>query len=320
MVLLRGLNYDFSGQQWTTLSSAASAAETTLTVTNTTGFADDDYVLIEPYTEKSEIVRINDTVSSDTSLTITALKFSHASDVKIFRLPYNKMKFYECETETGTYTVIAGATVDLSYDSTYTNYDYPAGDDDYYFKRTFYNETTTVESDIGLSNPWQADDEQYYITEEELRVWLQFGENDYPNRDDMRKFIKIAQMKVDLDVSSSNTNIKKIAMLHLAKYYVLRGLATKSVSKGYVTVNAEGRTVTKAYQELVLEAENVIQEYNIFLRENLTSEVSRTDFMDDSTAVDGYTRTKINDIMTGLQNAMDFEDSHRVIYGRRTRF
>ena len=101
MVLLRGLNYDYSGQQSSKINTAASAAATTLVVENTEGFSDDDYLLINPGNEQSEIVRINDTVSSDTSLTVTALKFAHAVGEKVFRMPFNQMKFYECSTEDG---------------------------------------------------------------------------------------------------------------------------------------------------------------------------------------------------------------------------
>ena len=107
--------------------------------------------------------------------------------------------------------------------------------------------------------------------------------------------------------------------MFLAKSFVLRGLATKSVAKGYVTVNAEGRQITKSFQELVLEAENTEEEYKSFLINNGRTEVSKTDFFDDTTVIDNDTRQETIDLMTGTQNIMDHDASKRT-FGRRKRY
>jgi len=315
MVLLRGLNYDFSGQQSSIITTAAAADATTLIIENTEGFADDDYIVIAPSTEKSEIVRIDAAVSSNTDLTITALKFSHSANIEIFRLPYNQMKFYECSSINGTYTEIASSTTELSYADNYTNYDYTASTADYYYKRTFYNETTDDESLIALSNSWQTDDEVLYVTEPEMRTFLQFDENDFPNEVDIRFFIRIGMANVDLDFDTSNTNLLLIASLLQTKTLIMRGLATKSLSKGYIQINAEGRTITKAYQELVLEAENTLQEYKEFILRNGRREATATNFMNDTTQIDTWTRTDIINMMNGTTNAVDFQSYYS--YKRR---
>lgn len=319
MVLLKGLNYDYTGQVSSKIATAATATGVALILENTEGFADDDYVLIAPGTEIAEIVRINAAVASDTDLVITALKFAHVVGVEVFRLPYDQMKFYECATADGTYVEIAGSTTDLDYATNYTNYDDVTGDADYYFKRTFYNSTTTTESDIDLSEYWQTDDEKLYITPEQLRTWIQFDENDYPNRNDMKSIIILSQSKMAFDVDSSDDNFNRIALFLLSRSMVLRALASKSLSKGYITINAEGRQVTKAHQELVLEAENTMNEYKEFIRSILTSEVASTNFMDDSDLIDPLTRQKFIDIMNGTQNAMDDQFAKR-FYGRAGRY
>ena len=319
MVLLQGLNYDYSGQQMSVISTAIAASGTTLTVENTEGFADNDYIIIAPDTETSEIVQVNGAVSNDNDITITAAKFAHAIGVKIYRTNFNKMHFYECATATGIYTLIAGSQTELSYATDHTTYDYTSPTADYYYKRIFYNDELSSGSDIDIAEYWQVDDEQLYVTEDELRTYLQFDQNDFPNRADMRFFIKFAMKKIALDVNSANENILFISTLMLSKSFVLRALATKSVSKGYVQVNAEGRTITKAYQELVLDAENMTQEYKEFIINNGgRREATSTNYMDDTTVIDSWTRTDIINMMNGTTNAEDFQNyySFRGSYSR----
>lgn len=314
MVLLKGLNYDFSGQVSSFLSTAATAADTILTVISSVGLSDADYIVINANTEYAEIVKIT-TVDSVTQLTVSALTQSHSINVRFYRLPYNQVKFYECAVVGGTYTVVASGTVDMDYSQLDTNFAYPAGDDAYFFKRTFLNETTAVESDIALSTYWQTDDEQYLITADEMRRFLQFDENDYPTKEDYNFFINLASSQFAIDSNTLTGNFARIAMFFLTKWYVMRGLATRSLSKGYITVNAEGRNITKATQELVLEAENTLSEYKSWLTANDRTEAICTKYMDNRDLVSAETANKIIDIFNGTQNAMDFQQD----YGRKRR-
>lgn len=318
MVLLQGLNYDYSNQQKSILTTAPVLGATKLVVKNTAGLADDDYLVIAPGTEKSEIVKIGAAVSSDVQLTISALKFSHYVNDEIYRLNYNQMKFYE-SSDNDTFTVIANSTVEMDYSTNNTTYDYTSSTADYYYKRIFVNENSVATSDIALSISWQPDDEELYVTPGELRTFLQFEENDFPNPTDMRFFIKVAMKKVTLDIDSSNTNILFIATLLLSKYFTVRGLATKSVGKGYIQVMAEGRTITKSYQEFVLEAENVYQEYKEFILSTTRTESTRTNFLDDTTQIDAWTRSDIIGIMNGTSDGIDVQQDYRFSYFWRTR-
>ena len=87
MVLLRALNYDFVRHEHTILTHAVGKGETTLNVENSTGFTDDDYILLGPYTEKSEIVRVDAVVASNKALTITAPNFNHPAKKKDLSSP-----------------------------------------------------------------------------------------------------------------------------------------------------------------------------------------------------------------------------------------
>jgi len=308
MVLLRGLNYDYSGQQSSYLTEVVEPNNTILNLQNTKGFVENDYIIIAPNTEETEIVKIDAAVTSNGKITISALKFNHGINTKVYRTNYNQMKFYECATISGTYTVIASSTTNMSYINNYTNYDYASATAEYYYKRTFYNEETSTESPIDLSESWQVDDENLYVTTEEMRMFLQFDINDFPTPNDMRFFIKIGMTNVGLDMDTSSVNILFIATLLRSKELIMRALASKALSKGYIQVNAEGRTITKAYQELILDAENTLQEYKEFILRNGRREATSTNFMDDSTVVDTWTRSDIINIMNGTTDAQDFQD------------
>jgi len=157
-----------------------------------------------------------------------------------------------------------------------------------------------------------------YVKPEQLRTFLQFDANDYPTKEDMEEFIDFAEKQIGLDIDSSNTDILFIATMFLSKVYVLRALASRSVAKGYITINAEGRNITKAFQELVLDAENAEKDYTNFTNKLLRREATSTNFMDDTTIIDDDTRQKFIDIMNSTQNGMDW-DSSVSFYGRATR-
>lgn len=318
MVLLSGLNYNYASQQMTILTAQIGIGSTIIKVQNTEGFVDDDYFVIDPKSENAEIIKIT-TKDDDFTFTSAAAKFKHAIGTKLFRLPYNQMRFYDCADAFGTYLLIVGSTTEMSYANIFTNYNYPSGSGALYYKRTFYNETTLVESEIAEADYWQTNDEKLYISPEELRVFLQFDENDYPNPKDMASLIKIAQKQIDLDVNTSNPNILYLASMMLSKFYVLRALATKSLAKGYISINVDGRNITKASQELVLDAENTLKEYQAFVRNNTRSETGQTNFMDDTTLVDPETRAAIIDNWTGTSNAMQEGYPQGNLYGTRRR-
>ena len=318
-VLLKAQNYDYSQQQISNLASTLTAGSVAMVVLNTEGITAGDYILIHPKNEIAEIVQVQN-IDSNTSITLnTPCKFEHPTGIAIYRLTYNQIKLYESTTFDGTYTEITGSPIEMEYSTTHTNFYYISGSSSSFYKRTFYNPLNGQESDIALSQYWQNNDEELYVTPEELRVWLQFNENDYPSNDDMAMLIKIAQDKMSFDITSSDNRFLRIATLLLSKSFVMRGLATRAIRKGYVTVNAEGRNITKAYQELVLEAENVYEEYMTFIKAVNRSEVTSTQFMNDTTVISGVTRQKIIDIMDGTQNAMDYDSQSRRPYGRTLR-
>ncbi len=312
MALLKGINFDISGQTNTKILNYIAASNTTLLVENTTDLEEDDYILLEPYTEYAEIIQIT-SVEDVNKLEITPVVFNHNKKSNIYKIPYNQMKFYQCDSATGDFTWIE--TVNMLYKTNFTNYNYSAAVSNYYYKRTFYNSTTDRESDIDFASAWQTNDEELWISEQEIRAFLQFEFNDYPTSEDMRSMIKLAMRRISLDINSTNENILFIATLLLAKSYIMRGLASKSLAKGYIQANVEGRTVTKAYQELILEAENVEQEYKEFIANTARQEAVSTAPM----KVDADTKADLIANMMGTTNGEYYQREYRFNYFWRTR-
>jgi len=317
MVLLRGTNYDFSAQQKTTFGADAAAAATSITVKNSEGFLVDDYIVITPKNEQSEIVRVT-AVTDDTTLAVTALKFAHVTDIAMYRLPYNRMRFYSSATATGTYALIAGSERDMSYADDFTTFGYAAGTSALFYKRTFYNTTTTTESAIAEADYFQTSEEELYLTPEEFRSLMQIDPEDCPPEDQLRTIMRLAQDRVELDISTSNKSILRIAMFLKSKVALLAALAIKSIAKGYITVNIEGRQITKAHQEFVLESENVNNEYMVFINSNLTQEVTKTNFLLDTSLISSVTRQQVLDLQQGTQNVADIDNTRYT--GRRIRY
>ena len=134
-----------------------------------------------------------------------------------------------------------------------------------------------------------------------------------------RTWLRMILAKILKNLGYNNKTYEMIYSIHkrprklkllLGRSYIMRALATKSVSKGYIQVNAEGRTITKAYQELVLEAENTLQEYKEFIMNTTRREATSTQFLDDTSVIDSWTRQDIINIMNGVSDGEDFQRTY----------
>jgi hypothetical protein len=129
----------------TYLSAAPVATATSLYCKSVAGISSNLYVVVgNPGEEKTEIVLCSAVNSTTNVLTVGALKFGHTIDAPVTVIKYNQVKFYKSATLTGTYNLIQ--TVDIDIDDEQTVYDYTAGLTTDYFEVSYYNSTTTTES------------------------------------------------------------------------------------------------------------------------------------------------------------------------------
>jgi hypothetical protein len=135
------------------LSSGISAGVISLTIDNNTNYAINDRIMIgELGREKTEVVTVTGAVSAGTTLTVGATLFPHEAGAPVTRLRYDQVKFYRSTTgSTGTYSLLTTINLDVDTADLLTKYDDTTGLSTYYYKVSFYNSVSTLES--ALSDP-----------------------------------------------------------------------------------------------------------------------------------------------------------------------
>lgn len=168
----------------TSLSADASpGSSVTLNVLGNDGMSQNDYVVIGVEgTDTAEIQKINTVVAHGTSIQVATLIYSHKQDepVQIFR--YNERKFYGCTTIAGNYTELTAygspKTIDIN-NPQGTLLEYTGTEGYIYFKSTYYNSTTSEETDIGESTAILADEGVRYCSIEAIRRQAGLTENPF---------------------------------------------------------------------------------------------------------------------------------------------
>ncbi len=171
----------------TLLTTSVSATGTTLIVRNNGGFTNGDYILIGRIgEEKSEIVRISATVTSGTSLTVTALTFDHDEDTVIIKISYSKVVFYHGTTIVpGDATVLSTPNIDPT--EVYT-----------------YYEDTTYTSGYGFIRFYDANADNYSTYSDAISYT---GYTDKMLRNIRKKIRRLLNETDELNSSISNVEI-----------------------------------------------------------------------------------------------------------------
>jgi len=93
----------------TFLSADIAAASGTLTVANINGFAIDQILIINPFTERSEIVKTHaSSVPSGTTITLAAnTVFAHNAGDKVYRIEFDQVEISHAATLTGSKSTLA---------------------------------------------------------------------------------------------------------------------------------------------------------------------------------------------------------------------
>ena len=133
----------------TVLTATATATDTTITVANNGGFANNDYILIGKIgEEKSEIKKISSAVTAGTSITIAALLFSHDQDTPVSKIGYNQVRFYYGTTTiSGDSTALGAAAQDIEPSEIFNYYEDTSHTTGYGFCRFYDGTNYSVYSD-----------------------------------------------------------------------------------------------------------------------------------------------------------------------------
>lgn len=154
-MIVSAFNPETAELEKTYLSAFQDAADTVLAVKNNDGFAVNDFVLIgEMKGEKSEIRQVSAVNANKLAITTDALVFDHNADAPVYKMEYDKIRFYRRTSEGGTPTLQTTVDIDVDNDSGLTQWDDASALTTYWYQYAWYNSDTDEESE--LSDPVQA--------------------------------------------------------------------------------------------------------------------------------------------------------------------
>lgn len=173
--IIKTANYSSSNIiEQTKLTADIAAAVTTLPVENSGGFANNDYVYIGNYgAESGEMKQLSATPPSGTSLTITATTLAHNRYDQAVKLFGNQIRLYRAANVDGTQPTDANfsllSTTNIDFDQTDTSIEDASGSSDYWYKYTYYNETSSAETSLATSGAMRGGGYGNYCSIEQIR-------------------------------------------------------------------------------------------------------------------------------------------------------
>lgn len=188
------------GETSTLALDATAGSNVTLTLENNSGFANNTYFAIGyEGNELCEMVQVNQAVTAGTSVRVATLKFNHIAGEKVTVYRYNQRKFYGATSATGSYTELTaeGSPKDIQVDDPQgTTLEY-TGATYTYFKATYYNSTTTEESDIADADAVAGDQSLRYASLYDIRKHAGLAGN--PRYSDLRLETKRSQAENEIN-------------------------------------------------------------------------------------------------------------------------
>jgi len=157
MLLLAKHNKLTQDRESTYLTAAVDAAATTLTVAaiDTVSWVNADYILIGEFGEETaEIKAINAATAAGTSLTTTALTFTHPIGTKVYHLDYNQVRFvHSTSAQSADIDNANLTTIAIEPSNLFTRYEDTSNTTGYGSFR-FYNSTTAAFSSYAAFVPY----------------------------------------------------------------------------------------------------------------------------------------------------------------------
>jgi len=240
----------------TFLSAAVAASATPISVDSIHTFSINDYVIIGTEgKENAEIKKITSTPTG-TTIEVEALAFAHKIDEPVVKIAFNQRKLYGCLTKDGTFVFIE--TKNISVDNPQGTYFSYNGEYEW-FKATYYNEVTAIETDIADAIAGQAGEVQHFCSIYDIREEAGFIDNPYISDGRIHLLRTQVESEVKGSIASRYTlplseipEIVKNATIMIAAGRLLYreyGSDTEGLSKDGIEKIKEGRGILKAIRE-----------------------------------------------------------------------
>lgn len=182
-------------------ADASAGSSVALTVLNNDSFAQNDYVVIgEPGSEKAELQQIA-SVSGNSTITVSTLKFAHKKGERITKYRFNQRKFYGATSEDGSYTELTsdGSPKTIQVDDPQgTLLEYTASLYTY-FKATYYNAHNGDETDIDDADAVAADESNRYTSLYNIRKAAGIVDNVYLNDE----YVEVKRKQAENEINSA---------------------------------------------------------------------------------------------------------------------
>ncbi len=244
------------------LNTDEAAGQTTITLTNTAGFAAGNYLYTGTLgNESGEVNVINSVTDGTTVVLTTAYARSHNRFDPVCSLYGNKVRIYSAANVDGSAPADASfsllATIDIDYDETQSSYTDAAGDSDYWYKYTYYNSTTTSESDLSAVNAVRGGNIGNYASIESIRDAAGFKNNRHITDSRVDQKRQAAQALINSELSgiyvvpftgTINPLIAEITIMLAAGYLLTKNygpLSTLNTNEGQQMVDAAMAMLTK---------------------------------------------------------------------------
>ena len=179
MKVLLAVTESFIKREAGTLRAAATAGSSVaISVESSQGVTVDDFIVVgHEGNELAELCTV--TAVTDTTITVTTLKFSHNIGEPFVVFRFNKRKFYGATSSTGSYTELTsdGSPKDISVDDPQGTFLEYTGSTYTHFKATYYNSTTADETDVDDADAVAGDESLRYAPLYEIRKHAGFAGN-----------------------------------------------------------------------------------------------------------------------------------------------
>lgn len=181
-------------------ADAAAGSNVDLTLVNNDGAEVDLYLAVGfEGNELCELQHIGDVDADGVTVTVDTLKFNHKKGEPVTVFRYNQRKFYGSDAADGTFTELTsdGSPKDIQVDDPMgTRLEY-TGTDYTYFKATYYNSSTSEETDENDAEAQLADESLRYATLYAIRKHAGLAGN--PRYSDLRIETKRKQAENEIN-------------------------------------------------------------------------------------------------------------------------
>lgn len=218
---------DFIKLERTTLDAdAAAGSNIALTLANNNGMAENTFIVIGiEGSERAELEKINAAVTPGTAVQVATLLFPHKKGEPVTVYRYDKRKFYGSLTAGGSYSELTadGSPAAIQVDDPQgTRLEYSSSSY-LFFKATYYNSVSGLETDVDDSNETNADESVRYCTLYGIRKMAGFTNNPFLSEGRVEQ--KRAQAENEINSAISSRYVLPLAEIPALITYVCELLA-----------------------------------------------------------------------------------------------